>query len=90
MIQVVTRTSQGLGETSHISFIDRVGGLGGDILSQEFLKTTRVDIQAAAQGQSVVVVVYIENANARCDVVFMMWFKFYPPLETEDPFKSIL
>ena len=55
---------------------------------------TRVDLQVAAaaaaanQGQSVVVVVYIENAKARCDVVFTIWF--YPPLETEDPFKSFL
>lgn len=52
-------------ETSHISFIDRVG-LGGGILSS----------------------VYIENAKARCDVVFMI--RIHPPLETEDPFKSFL
>lgn len=92
MIQVVASTSQG--ETSHIiSFINRVG-LGDDILSQEFLKTTTcVDVQVsvaaavAAQDQSAVGV-HIEDAKARCDVVFTIWF--YPPLEIEDHFKSFL
>ena len=80
-----------------------IGGGGGSFpnLSKAiFLRTTtiRVDLQvftaAAAQSQSVVVVadvveaVYMENAKARCDVVFMIWF--YPSLEIEDPFKGFL
>ena len=99
-----TTSRQGRTSHIYISFIDRVRagvGLGGDIiqviLSQKFLKTTttRVDLQAgvasdaAAQGQSVVnVVVYIENAKARCDVVFTIWFDV--PVEIEDHFKSFL
>ena len=72
------------------------GGDGFPNLSKAiFLRTTTilVDLQvftaAAAQSQSVVVeAVYMENAKARCDVVFMIWF--YPSLEIEDPFKGFL
>ena len=80
------------------------GGDGFPNLSKAiFLRTTtiRVDLQvftaaaAAAQSQSVVAdvvvvveAVYMENAKARCDVVFMIWF--YPSLEIEDPFKGFL
>ena len=77
------------------------GGDGFPNLSKAiFLRTTTIcaDLQvftaAAAQSQSVVVVadvveaVYMENAKARCDVVFMIWF--YPSLEIEDPFKGFL
>ena len=78
------------------------GGDGFPNLSKAiFLRTTtiRADLQvfavaaAAAQSQSVVVAdvveaVYMENAKARCDVVFMIWF--YPSSEIEDPFKGFL
>ena len=79
------------------------GGDGFPNLSKAiFLRTTtiRVDLQvfaaaaaAAAQSQSVVAdvvveAVYMENAKARCDVVFTIWF--YPSSEIEDPFKGFL